>query len=309
MAENKKADVKHPKLPSIKSLFQDSWELFKKTFVTYLKIVGVGILLFVACAVVAGLCAVPLVISSGGSMDALFTHTSILEIIEMVVFVIWILAAFAVLTVYSLSVPIAYMFVLDDPNKESLKKLFDRSKPFIVPYLLAGLLVFLIIIGGFTLLVVPGIVFAIFFSFVVNVVVLEKLRGKAALQRSYQLVKTHFWGVLLRMIVLEAAFYVISYILQQIAKEVSLFRVVSSAFSFTSDWFGAVYSFLLYKQLCKSKPSDSPISIRWIWIPAIVGFVLFLLLAVAGLASVIQNGVHLPTSEEFINMINASVSQ
>ena len=58
--------------------------------------------------------------------------------------------------------------------------------------LLAGL----IILGGLLLLVIPGLIFAVMFSVVIPVFVFEGLRGTAALGRSWNLVKGHFWHVL-----------------------------------------------------------------------------------------------------------------
>jgi len=57
---------------------------------------------------------------------------------------------------------------------------------------LAGLAV----VGGFILLIVPGVLFLVRFSFATTVVVVEDQRGRKAMGRSWRLVKGRFWKVL-----------------------------------------------------------------------------------------------------------------
>jgi hypothetical protein len=69
--------------------------------------------------------------------------------------------------------------------------------------LLVSLLVGLAVAGGFLLLVIPGIIFFVFFSVSVPVLIVENRRGREAMRRSWRLVKGHAWhafGVLLRWI-------------------------------------------------------------------------------------------------------------
>ncbi|MDB5178572.1 MAG: hypothetical protein JWN01_515 [Patescibacteria group bacterium] len=60
---------------------------------------------------------------------------------------------------------------------------------------LAKLLAGLIILGGFLLLIVPGVIFTAWYSFVGYVVVDEGLTGRAALRRSKELAAHRFWDV------------------------------------------------------------------------------------------------------------------
>jgi hypothetical protein len=61
--------------------------------------------------------------------------------------------------------------------------------------LLVTLLVGLSVVGGFILLIVPGIIIAIRLSAATVVVVVEDLRGRKAMGRSWRLVKGHSWRV------------------------------------------------------------------------------------------------------------------
>ena len=59
----------------------------------------------------------------------------------------------------------------------------------LMPLIWTSILMFLAIMGGFILLIIPGILFALWFSLATHVVVIEGISGTAALGRSKQLVR------------------------------------------------------------------------------------------------------------------------
>ncbi|MFA5937245.1 MAG: hypothetical protein WC822_05230, partial [Candidatus Paceibacterota bacterium] len=65
----------------------------------------------------------------------------------------------------------------------------------------ASILNGLAILGGFILLVIPGIIFSIWFSFTTYAVVLDNARGTAALSASKKLVVGRWWAVLVRLFI------------------------------------------------------------------------------------------------------------
>jgi hypothetical protein len=60
-------------------------------------------------------------------------------------------------------------------------------------------LTFLAVLGGFLLLIVPGFIFAIRFTFGSTVVVVEGAKGRAAMRRSWALAKGQFWKIVATM--------------------------------------------------------------------------------------------------------------
>jgi hypothetical protein len=62
--------------------------------------------------------------------------------------------------------------------------------------ILVSILVGLILLGGFILLIIPGIIFAVFLAVTIPALVVENKRGTDALGRSWNLVKGAFWHVL-----------------------------------------------------------------------------------------------------------------
>lgn len=59
--------------------------------------------------------------------------------------------------------------------------------------ILVSLLVGLAVLGGLILLVIPGLIFAVFLTVAVPALVVENRRGTEAMSRSWNLVKGHFW--------------------------------------------------------------------------------------------------------------------
>lgn len=68
-------------------------------------------------------------------------------------------------------------------------------------YFLISVLVFLTSLGGFVLLIIPGVIFSTWFAFSIYVFVDQKLGVKASMSKSRSLVKGRFWAILGRLVV------------------------------------------------------------------------------------------------------------
>lgn len=114
-------------------------------------------------------------------------------------------------------------------------------------FFLLSVLLFLIILGGSILFIIPGIVFAIWFSFAGFIFIDQGLGVKASLSRSRELFKGRFWSVFWRLLVFGLffglfggiAFYLLSLIPYGIG---SIISTISGAFSILPYY-------LLYKEL------------------------------------------------------------
>ncbi len=69
-------------------------------------------------------------------------------------------------------------------------------KKYYVKYILFNLVLFVFLLPLFLLLIVPGIIFAIFWSFGAVVLIAENKKARDALKRSHELVKGKWWTVL-----------------------------------------------------------------------------------------------------------------
>ncbi len=77
----------------------------------------------------------------------------------------------------------------------------QKSWQLIIPLLIVAVIETLIVLGGFILLVIPGIIFAVWFTFAQTAVVLDGKQGVAALSYSRSLVIGRFWSIM-RLIIL-----------------------------------------------------------------------------------------------------------
>ncbi len=283
-------EKKTSSLPSIKQLLQETWILFKKTWFSYLKLIGL-IVAYVFLAVLIGiLISLPVTFVAVGTHFEVFHHLTPFHISILVLLGLWVILFLASLVAINVIVPIVSIFILQGKKADSLISLIKQSKNYFWPFLLTGLLAVLLYLGGLTLLVIPGLLIAFFFLFVVYEVVLEKQSGIVALQRSYYLIKSHFWEVLVRFLLVEIIAGVISSILNKYAGGDFLLTLVYIAYSILAGWFVNAYLFLVYKQIRAATTIPQEISIRWIWIVSGIGWVICILLL-----GVLFSGIaHLP---------------
>jgi len=99
-------------------------------------------------------------------------------------------------------------------HKAGLLQVLKRISGTLIFQLLGTLvLVALAIIGGFILLIIPGIIFAIRFLFASPIVVLERVTYARAMRRSRELVKDHWWRIFLSLLVVTVLIQVASFII------------------------------------------------------------------------------------------------
>ncbi len=116
--------------------------------------------------------------------------------------------------------------------------------------ILVSLLVGLAILGGLILLVIPGIIFAVLLSVSVPVLIVENRRGRAAMSRSWNLVKGHFWHALGVIFVAGIITGIVSGIIGAIGGSEWVIRWIFSAVAqILTAPFTALVSVLLYLDL------------------------------------------------------------
>lgn len=118
------------------------------------------------------------------------------------VIVFWILGSI-LMSLLSLWFSLAYILAIADIDNNSapqkISAYLKKSRGFIVPAFGLGLIVGLIVLGGFILLIIPGILFSIWFVFVLQARVLDQKRGMTSLSASKTLVNGNWWGVFWRI--------------------------------------------------------------------------------------------------------------
>ncbi|MEA2376230.1 MAG: hypothetical protein QOD13_137, partial [Thermoleophilaceae bacterium] len=115
----------------------------------------------------------------------------------------------------------AVVDILDGRRDHTVGSLFSSASPFIGRLIGAGILATIIVIIGFVLIVVPGLIALTFLALVAPAVVIDRLGVTDALRRSRELVRGNAWRVFGVIVVLFLLQAVIGGILNAIGGSVS----------------------------------------------------------------------------------------
>lgn len=235
-------------LISFEDLFRNSWELYKKSWKTILvfsfitvfawKIWLMIILPFLLLTTGVGTL-------STGVFTGSFTQAISVAIGGFLIMLLSLLFVFEVGFLGSAAIIICLNEYLKG-NKPTLNTILTAAKKLLLPVTITSLLVFFIEAIGFLLLVIPGIIFTILLQFTNFVLVVEKKNPIAALSRSRHLVKSHFWGITGRYLVIGVA----SLLINLMFSRVPAFQLVSQTVILP---FTITYHFLLYKDVVGGK--------------------------------------------------------
>ena len=133
-------------------------------------------------------------------------------------------------------------------TKEPLneKILYTESWRDTAPFLWISILMGLIIMAGTILLVIPGLIFTIWYLFSLYIFAVEGKRGYSALQRSKELVQGKFWAIVWRLVVTGFFYGLIIFVIIAIPTLIigliTQFNQFSSVFSTMPWWLNALQS-------------------------------------------------------------------
>ncbi len=171
----------------LSTLITNTWLLYNKNFKIYLKLSFWIFLITIPAASLAFL------LNAFRQLQAFGVLISLL--INLLVFVLTILV-----TVVLVRIADKQIQSVDSAAPVSIKSEFQRASGVWFEVLLIAILVGLIQLGGFVLLIVPGVIFSIWFAFSLYLVILEKAKIKESLSRSRGLVRGRWWGVFARVL-------------------------------------------------------------------------------------------------------------
>ncbi|XOB42689.1 MAG: hypothetical protein ACKKMP_01385 [Candidatus Nealsonbacteria bacterium] len=239
-----KEETKTQKLIGIKDLFRNSWNIYKKDFKKFLVI---AVIFFGVTGLMMTF--VGPEIPKVGVQPAP-TSTFMPTRAEPFFTVSWYLFFLIILTTMFISIlgsASLFSAVKEVPKdwgvKGALKEGWSKYWPFFLVSLLTGLIIGL----GFLLLIVPGIIFAVWFGFSYYTVICEDKRGFKALSRSRELVKGHWWSVAKRVF----AIMIITFPLSMGAQFIPYLGQFAFMILFTP--FSVIYNYLIYQNLKEIK--------------------------------------------------------
>ncbi|OGZ17723.1 MAG: hypothetical protein A2Z78_00220 [Candidatus Nealsonbacteria bacterium RBG_13_36_15] len=235
---------KNSSLPGIGDLFNRAWQIYKERFWVFVGIIVLptlivfGIALFITLQFIS--------ISETG--QSFFSSTALLfggPIIILVAIIVNLWAWVALL--YAIK---------ESKDKIGIRESFAKGWHKIISYLWISILTGVITLGGFLLLIVPGIIFAVWFSLAKYVLVVENLTGTKALFRSKQLVSGCWWEVLWRFITIGIIAIIISIFIDFVGRLIGVpknINISSLIISLFFSPFATVYAFIVYEDLKKIK--------------------------------------------------------
>ncbi len=242
------AKPRRTEMMRIGELFSASWQSFKSRIWTLLGISLLGVLLV--------LIAFFLMQSGMNLLMGLFGGSMLGPLLSVLV-----MGSFMFLAVTWVAAATVYAVVDGTGVKASLGLGLNRVWAFLWLFSLVGLIVG----GGFGLLIIPGILFTVWFSFAQYVLAAEDTRGMEALLKSKEYVRGHGWGVFGRLLLLMLIFI-----------PISLIPIVGPLLSMLLGPFTMIYYNEIYQDLREMKPDITyPVSSgqKSLWITlGIVGF-------------------------------------
>jgi competence protein ComGC len=230
-------------LPGATTIFGQAWAIYKQRLGTFLGVMVIPILVLItvpAVFAVRGLLAISLLSSkfAAGGIDLLI----LLAILYFVIiFISQVLGQIALL--YA---------VKDSQERIGVMESYRRGWHKIFSYWWVSLLAGFITLGGFLLLIVPGIIFAVWFSLAVFVLIAEDLKGMNALFKSREYVKGKWGGVFWRfffigvisLIISLVPILIFSFLKIPFGEEISRFVIGLFLIPLTMT-----YAFLVYSNL------------------------------------------------------------
>jgi hypothetical protein len=172
-------------------IIQQSWQVFTRNWKKFLPYcVVLGLIMFLSSLTTL---LQPIEYKYG-----LITDNGIVLFVGVILFVI-------ITTLLTMMISIAFSFAikdaLDNQPIRDFKTTFKQTKSFILPVLLVSILTGLFIMVGTIAVIIPGIIFAVWYVFSTYEVIFNNKRGLAAMKSSKALVLGRWWRVLWRILI------------------------------------------------------------------------------------------------------------
>lgn len=245
-------------LKSPGEIIKDSWALYAKN---WRKFVPLLLVMLLPSAVLSILGA------SSLYLQVYVPKSSVLSnLLLLAVFV-----ASLVLALWGSIALIRAIAAANDNQPFGWKTIFSTSGVLIWPVLWTSFLVSIIVLGGTLLLIVPGIIFAIWYNFSLYAIIFENARGLNALRASKALVAGRWWAIFWRWVAQGLVFtfvnLVLTYLLTAVVLvlplplvlETTLIRIMSSLAGLIVSPLVVGAALILY-QSAKQNPVAQPAS-------------------------------------------------
>ena len=229
------------KLTSPKQLLIESWTILKARWKRLVLIAALaGAPAFALAAIVFGIAFVGIAYAGFFSLAAVIL--GVVLIAACLFFFSWAYAAI--------------IFVLSLPEGETITTIdaYKKTKGHIWAMLGVTVLLALIVLGGFLLLIIPAIIFSVWYGMARYIVVVENLSPVESLKQSRKYVDGYFWPIIIRMLVILAISIGVSFVSEIISVLISygstiVADIVTVVISAVWSLYSIVYGYKVYVAL------------------------------------------------------------
>jgi hypothetical protein len=178
-------------LLSASQILQKSWKTYTFNFKKFLPFIGFFTALFF-------LQAAPEIYNALEAHYGLLINSAVVVLIVLLVFV----AIISVVSIWGIAAMSFFIRdLLTNQPTQKLSAYLKNSQKFLPPMIITSLLVGFIVFGGTLLFLIPGIIFSVWYAFIINTVLFENKQGMEALDASKTLVIGRWWKILWRLVV------------------------------------------------------------------------------------------------------------
>jgi len=188
-------------LPGATAIFGQAWTIYKQRLGTFLGVMAIPMLIMV----------VLLAVLAGGGLLGISLLSSKFAAGGIGLLILLAILFFVIVFISQAWGQTALLFAIKDSQERiGVIESYRRGWHKLFSYWWVALLVGFITMGGFLLLIVPGIIFATWFSLAVFILIAEDLKGMNALLKSKEYVKGKWGGVFWRFFFIGAISLIIS---------------------------------------------------------------------------------------------------
>lgn len=254
MEEVKQEKIIREKLTPIYDLLESSIKIWWKNLLKFSKVYLWGLLYTLIPLALAGLLFVlSIIIDSSTSANISIKFFSL--IIDTITIICFLVAIYFIIRSY------IGIFLLVKNNYEGDElQIFKESKKYFWSYVWLSILTGVLILLWTLCLIIPGIIFSIFYSFAIYAFFFEDLKGMKAVKRSVNLVKNYWWSITGRFVVMGIVLYIFMLIISipvyLVADKSFFFYFWSSIVQIISFLIGPIsllYFYQIYQDLVKIK--------------------------------------------------------
>ncbi|KKP30057.1 MAG: hypothetical protein UR15_C0006G0007 [Parcubacteria group bacterium GW2011_GWA2_31_28] len=220
---------------NINKLFKDSWQIYIKQFKTLVLITILTFLPIAIFQILAGFYKNNFVLENFSGSGIEF---GLIALIVLAIFISWVGKG---------------ALIKNINDNKGIRKSLDYAWHNLASIVWIDILTSIIVIIGFILFIIPGILFSIWYAFSLMVLILENKKGWQALKQSRELTQGKWWGIFERLAILYIIIIVVNILLSRADSLINgsqiLTDVVFTVIMVLFTPFIFAYTYTIYKSL------------------------------------------------------------